>query len=61
MGRTAAEGLCNPVGDVVTRVDAVVEAGVLDPTFAFSEYLQLALGAVDQLLVGAVRPLERNL
>src|SRR4051812_17766845 len=61
MGDYASEGFSNPVGDVVTRVDTVVEAGVLNTAFSVSENLQFAFGAVDQLLVRAVRPLQRNL
>src|SRR5690349_19957137 len=60
-GHASAQRLGHPIGDVVARVDAVVEARVLSPAFAFGEDLQLALRAVDELVVGALRPLQRDL
>src|SRR5450830_82017 len=42
-------------------VDGIVEAGVLHAAFALGEDFQLALGAVDKLLVGAMCPLQRDL
>ncbi|MNG40923.1 hypothetical protein D3C84_1297740 [compost metagenome] len=57
----AAQCFGNPVGDVMTRIDAVVEAGMLHAAFAFSEDFKFSFWAVDQLLVSAMRPLQWNL
>ena len=60
-GRPSAEHFGDPVRDVVTGIRAVVEARVLDAAFTLGEHLQLTSRAVDQLFVGALRPLQRDL
>ena len=60
-GGELGEGVGDPVGDVRADVRQVVEPDVLGGALLGGEDAQLALGAVDGLLVGAVGVLERDL
>src|SRR4029077_19217447 len=56
-----AERLGDPVGDIGAGVGWIVEARMLRSALAFAENLQLTLAAVDELIIGALRPMQRDL
>src|SRR5258705_13770201 len=60
-GGSGVECFGDPVGDERAPIGHVVDADVFDSTGAGVENLQLALGAVDQLIVGLMRVGDGNL
>ena len=60
-GGATTERFGDPIGDVGAGVGGIVEARMLHPAFALAEDLQFPLGAVDELLIGAVSPVQRDL
>jgi hypothetical protein len=59
--RAPSQRLGKPVGDVAAGIAHIVGPDVLDSALALGEHLELAAWRIDQLVVGLVCVIDRDL